>query len=147
MAIFQKENHKGRSPSDFPEGILPLSPSLVGIMCFYPPLHKIWDFILPSSAMDIVQWHRSRKNYGNFLSLCLIVKSALIYNNGRLLHLQPKGSWAFPAPRECCCCPRAVDRRSKPEGSSNTPEGSEYAHEPEGWGVIMTFSYIGQFWQ
>ena len=53
--------------------------------------------------------------------------------NGRLLHLQPKGSWAFPAPREFCCCPRAVDRRSRPEGSSKTPEGPEYALEPEGW--------------
>ena len=31
-------------------------------------------------------------------------------DNERLLHLQPKGSWAFPA-----------------------PEGPEYALEPEGW--------------
>ena len=52
---------------------------------------------------------------------------------------QPKGSWVLLASRECWCCPRAVERLVEARVQHQHSQGANNTHEPEGWGVMITF--------
>ena len=60
-------------------------------------------------------------------------------NNGRFLHPLPEGSLVFSAPRAFLCCPRAIERSSRPEGSIKTPKGRRIPMIPRARGVRITF--------
>ena len=60
----------------------------------------------PITKCKMILWNKSKLDENIFM----ITSGNNASKNERLLHFQPVGSWVFPAPRECWCCPRAVDR-------------------------------------